>query len=133
MDGVRERPVAPRRAVQVVDVLRDRALEDAELLELDERLVPRVRARGGERLPQLAHGTGRVEALLPGAARVLQEALVAVHGWLAVLGPETARAAEGRDAALHRQAGPGECDHVGRAGETLGPAPGGVGLPRLHL
>src|SRR5207253_9539210 len=99
---------------------------------LDERLVPRVRARGGERLPQLAHGTGWVEAVLPGAARVLQEALVAIHGWLAVLGPQAARAAEGRDAALHRQAGPGERDHVARAGETLGRALEGIELPRFH-
>src|SRR5204862_1585006 len=127
-----EQALAPRGAVQVVDVLRDRALEDAELLELDERLVTRVRARGGERLPQLAHGTGRVEALLPGAARVLQEALVAVHGWLAVPGPQAARATEGRDAALHRQAGPGERDHVARAGETLGRALEGIELPRFH-
>src|SRR5207247_10494065 len=73
------------------------------------------------------------EARRPGATLVRPEALVAVHGWLAVLGPQAARAAKGRDAALHRQAGPGERDHVVRAGETLGRALEGIELPRFHL
>jgi hypothetical protein len=83
--------------MQVVDVLRDGAAEDAELLELDERAVARVRARRGERLPELAHRAARVQALLPAPSRVGEEALVAVHRRLAVARPDAARAAERRD------------------------------------
>src|SRR5439155_11869928 len=51
---------------------------------------------------------------------------------LAMLGPQAAGPTEGWDAALHRQASPGERDQVARAGETLDRAFEDLELPRFH-
>src|SRR5204863_4512090 len=64
-----EQAAGPREAVQVVDVLRDDGLDDAEIFELDERAMPRVRLRAPERIPQLAHRAIGVQALFPGLLR----------------------------------------------------------------
>ena len=82
------------------------ASQQADLLELGERLVAGVglRARRASRASAAGPGLGRMQALAPGLRRVAQEALVAVERRLAVLRPETAGAAEGRDAALDREA-----------------------------
>ena len=82
-----EQAAAAGQPVEVVHVLGDRGLQHAELLELDEGQMAGVRARLGEGLPELAHGTRRAQPLLPRRARIAQEALVAVHRGLAVLGP----------------------------------------------
>jgi hypothetical protein len=127
-----EQPVAARQAMQVVDVLRDRALEDAELLELDERVVARVRARRRQRLPELPHRAGRIQALLPGASRITQEALIAIERRLAVLRPEPAGSAERWDPALDGEPGAGERDRIARTSKALGRLVEDVQLPRFH-
>jgi hypothetical protein len=118
-----EQPAAPGETMQVVDVLRDGGADDVHLLELDERAVAGVRLGRIERLPELAHRALRVQALLPGLARIGEEALVAVHGRLPVLRPQAVRPAKRRDAALDRQPRPRERDHVARVDQA----------PRRHV
>ena len=114
----RRRLPASRCRLSTFCVMSARSTPD--VLELDQRPMTGIGARRRERVPQLAHGTGRVQALLPGLARVGQEALEAVHRRLAVLRPQAARSAKRRDAALHRQPGARERDDVARPREAVG-------------
>ena len=99
--------------VQAVDVLRDERGAVAPALELRQRPVACVGLGRRQGLAQgLRPGRRGVQALAPGAGRVAQEALVAVHGRLAVLRPQSAGTAEGGDAALHREPRAGERHHV---------------------
>src|SRR6266478_2566559 len=81
--------------------------------------ISRRRPRLRQRVPELAHGAGGIQPLLPGRARVTQETLVAVHRRLAVLGPESTGSAERRDPALDGQPCARQRDHVARATDAL--------------
>src|SRR4030095_6041570 len=65
--------------VEVVDVLGDRRPDDVHVLELDERVVAGIRLGARERVPQLAHGTGRIHPVLPRLSWIGEEALVTLY------------------------------------------------------
>jgi hypothetical protein len=92
---------ASRLLVQVIDVLGDGVLEKAHLLQVGHREVGQVGLGLVHGLLELGVLALAAEDVGPPGARVGHEALIAVHGRLAVLGPEAAGASEGRHAALH--------------------------------
>jgi hypothetical protein len=96
---------APGLLMEVVDVLGDDVLKLPHLLQLREGVVGGVGPRLLQPLHQLRLFALSHETFRPPGTGVGHELLVAVHGGLAVLGPEAAGAAKGRDAALDGDAG----------------------------
>src|SRR3970282_1733173 len=82
---------ATRLLVQVIDILGNDVLQEAQLLHPPERHVAGVRRRPRKRLHKLLVAARRAHPLLPPLLRVLQETLVAAHVGLAVLSPAATR------------------------------------------
>jgi len=99
--------------MQAVDVLRDDARDDAEVLELDDRVVPVVR---------LVRGFVRGRALAPDARAMVGVIDVVVDRELGRVDllPDAVRAPEVRDAGLGGDAGAGERDRGMRSRESFG-------------
>ncbi len=106
--------------VQVVDVLRNHRLQRARDFDAHHGLVTQIGFGLAESFPE-AHEPwlARLEEFSPGTDGVFHEALVAVQRRLAVLGPEPAGPAEGRDAALNRETRPRESDGMLGLAELL--------------
>src|SRR5580693_5625011 len=97
-------------AMEVVDVLRDQKAQHANLLQLGERLMARVRLRHPQRPPKF-FVTG-LDAVFPALLWVGHEDLKAVHRRLAILGPQAARSPKRRDTAFHRHPRAGQRDRI---------------------
>src|SRR5438132_3333156 len=98
----------PRPLMQPVGVLRDHRPQVAQPLQLDQRAVRRIGL--GVRTPM-------VEAVGPILRRILSKRLDVGDLIGIELGPEPAFAAEVRNVALYRDAGPGERDTGARAAQ----------------
>ena len=108
-----ERLPAARRPVEPVDVLREHAAHEAQALELRDRDVPLVRPSLPE--PGDALGVEVPELLRLAAPRVDVRELLEALG-----APEALAAAVVGKAALRRDAGPGEDQHVPGVADELG-------------
>src|SRR5436853_7899168 len=108
-----DHPAASRLLMQAIGVLGDHRPQVAELLQLDQRAMSRIR---------LGIAPAVVEAVRPVLGRILPEGADVGHLIGIELGPEAAFAAKVRDAAFHRDARAGE----GHA--RTGPAEEGGGL-----
>src|SRR5271168_5358976 len=112
----RER-LLPGLPMQVVDILRDDEAQHSQLLQLNQREMPRVRL--GDRQRFIKFVVTLAEPFFPGLFRIGHEALKAIHRRLAVLGPQPAGPAKRRYPAFDRHPGAGQCDRISRRQDRL--------------